>query len=115
MALAEAGSKVYCLDLQPIPGSDFEQTKEYVSKLADEVGSLNYVNMDMTKKTEIWKTVEDIGPKEGRLNVAIAGVGIFHSADCLEYKDVEFQRVMDMNTNGVLYTAQAACRQTRTG
>jgi hypothetical protein len=114
MALAEAGSSVYCLDLPSSPGEDFEKTAEYVSKLSNadgNPGSLKYFSADVTKQDNIWRAVEEIASKEGRMDVAIANAGILRNADCLEYKDVEFQKLMDVNVNGVLYTAQAAGRQ----
>lgn len=114
MALAEAGSSVYCLDLQSSPGEDFEKTARYVSKLAEtdrETGSLKYLSADVTKQAEIWKTVEEVASTEGRMDVAVANAGILRNADCLDYKDVDFQALMNVNTNGVLYTAQAAGRQ----
>jgi hypothetical protein len=114
MALAEAGSSVYCLDLPSSPGEVFEKTAEYVSKLSKadgNPGSLNYLSADVTNQDNVWRAVEEIASKEGRMDVAIACAGILRSADCLEYKDVEFQKLMDVNVNGVLYTAQAAGRQ----
>jgi len=114
MAFAEAGSTVYCLDLQSTPGEEFEKTSSYVARLAQEdnaLGSLKYLNVDVTKQDEIWKAVEEIASKEGRMDVAVANAGILRNADCLDYKDVEFQKLMDVNVNGVLFTAQAAGRQ----
>jgi len=108
MALAEAGASVHCLDIAPKPTPEFNQTKEYITKLG---GAMHYATVDVTNQKEVWSVVESIATQEGRMDVAIAAAGILHGTDCLEYKDTDFQKVMSVNTNGVLYTAQAAGRQ----
>jgi len=108
MALAEAGASVHCLDLPPKPTPEFEQTKDYIGKLG---GAMHYTSADVTNQQEIWAAVESIATQEGRMDVAIAAAGILHGTYCLDYKDTDFQKVMSVNTNGVLYTAQAAGRQ----
>ena len=45
------------------------------------------------------------------MDACIAAAGVLHGADCLEYPAEEFQKVMNVNVNGVLYTAQAVGRQ----
>ncbi|KZS89878.1 NAD-binding protein [Sistotremastrum niveocremeum HHB9708] len=108
MALSEAGATVYCMDLQATPGAEFNATRDYVRKLGRK---MEYVSVDVTKQKEVWDAVESIGTQEGRVDACIAAAGILNGSHCLEYKDVDFQKVMDVNTNGVLYTAQAAGRQ----
>ena len=62
----------------------------------------------------MWKLGELIGNKEGRLDIAVACAGVLkQDIDCLEYPADVFQQVMNVNVNGVLYTAQAAGRQMR--
>jgi len=108
MAMAEAGATVHCLDLPPKPSKEFEFTRDYIAKLG---GAMHYASADVTNQKEIWAVIEAIATKEGRLDVAIAAAGILHGTDCLDYKDTDFQKVMNVNTNGVLYTAQAAGQQ----
>lgn len=76
----------------------------------------------------MWKIGKSIGDKEGRMDVCIAAAGVLRpDTDCLEYPDKVFEdvcptplipftaltllQVIDINVNGVLYTAQAAGRQ----
>lgn len=76
----------------------------------------------------MWKVGEEIGNKEGRFDICITGHGMCPLAEsCLEYSANRFQKVnrfissprylltsvkvLDVNTSGVLYTAQAAGRQ----
>lgn len=108
LALCEAGATVYALDLPPGPGEEFLATAEYAKKLGS---TLKYVSADVTDQKSLWEKVAAIGDAEKRLDVCIAAAGILHGADCLEYKAEDFQRVMNVNVNGVLYTAQAAGQQ----
>ncbi|GLB45182.1 putative enoyl-(Acyl carrier protein) reductase [Lyophyllum shimeji] len=59
----------------------------------------------------MWKMAEEIAAKEGRLDICVANAGIAHIAECLEYSAKDFQKVIDVNLNGVMFTAQAAGRQ----
>lgn len=78
----------------------------------------------------MWKIGEQIGDKEGRMDIGIAAAGVFKpSMEPLSYPDAVFKevlgcipaashinltyksQVMDVNINGALFTAQAAGRQ----
>lgn len=90
-------------------------------------GSLEYISGDVTNQKGMWATVENIVDREGRIDICVANAGILRGAECLEYPGDEFQKVcpiwsdksrtqghaqlMDVNVNGVLFTAQAAGRQ----
>jgi len=110
LALAEAGARVYALDLPDAPSEEFVNVSRFVAKLG-EGRSLSYVSVDVTDQKRIWEKVAEIGEKEGRMDVCIAAAGILHEAKCLDYEAEDFQKVMNVNVNGVLYTAQAAGRQ----
>ncbi|TFK37961.1 hypothetical protein BDQ12DRAFT_132149 [Crucibulum laeve] len=116
LALAEAGAIVYCIDLPVTPDADWVKVQEYCAALSEHPnvntkGRLEYMRGDVTNQKEMWALAEEIVKKEGRLDVAIAGAGIGHVAPCLEYEADDFQKVLNVNLNGVLYTAQAAGRQ----
>ncbi|KZT28576.1 NAD(P)-binding protein [Neolentinus lepideus HHB14362 ss-1] len=117
MALLEAGARaVYCFDLPKEPGEEWKAVKEYVAKMelgnGKTGGRLEYVSADVTDQKGMWAKAEEIGDKEGRVDVCVAAAGILKShTDCLEYPAEQFRQVLDINTNGVLFTAQAAGRQ----
>ncbi|KAI0933883.1 hypothetical protein AcW1_005580 [Taiwanofungus camphoratus] len=115
MALLEAGARaVYCIDLPKKPGEEWTKVKEYVARMAGKQskGRLEYVSADVCNQEEMWKIGETIGNKEGRMDACVAAAGILRShTDCLEYPAKQFKEVLDVNVNGVLFTAQAAGRQ----
>jgi len=59
----------------------------------------------------MWDAVENIASVEGRIDICIACAGILAGAECLDYPAEDFKKIIDVNVNGVLYTAQAAGRQ----
>ncbi|KII88734.1 hypothetical protein PLICRDRAFT_54562 [Plicaturopsis crispa FD-325 SS-3] len=116
LALSEAGARaVYCLDLPKEPSEDFLRTAEYVSRFDVEEGvprRLEYRSIDVTDQQGLWALVEGIADKEQRMDVCIAAAGILKAhTDCLTYPAAQFEKVMEVNANGALYTAQAAGRQ----
>ncbi|RDX48391.1 sorbose reductase sou1 [Lentinus brumalis] len=115
LALIEAGARaVYCVDLPKHPGEEWTKVRDYASRMEGlpSQGRLEYISGDVRDQNAMWKIGESVGDKEGRLDVCVAAAGILKShTDCLEYPAKQFQEVMDVNTNGVLFTAQVAGRQ----
>ncbi|KAN0075208.1 hypothetical protein V8E55_011231 [Tylopilus felleus] len=112
IALAEAGARaVYCFDLPEEPSEEFKASREYVSKLGN--GSrLEYFSADVRNQELLWKKAEEIGDKEQRFDFCVAAAGILKQhTECLEYPGEQFREVLEVNTTGVLFTAQAAGRQ----
>ncbi|KAI6150850.1 hypothetical protein BKA82DRAFT_123275, partial [Pisolithus tinctorius] len=112
IALAEAGARaVYCFDLPEKPSEEFVASQEYVSKLGNN-SRLEYFAADVRDQQLLWKKAEEIGDKEQRLDICVAAAGILKPhMDCLEYPADVFREVVEVNTTGVLFTAQAAGRQ----
>ncbi|EJC99849.1 NAD-binding protein [Fomitiporia mediterranea MF3/22] len=111
-ALAEAGATVYCLDLPLEPDKSFSATQEYVARLGLGDGArLEYATVDVTNQKAIWDVVEKIAEKEGRLDACIAAAGISAGEECLDHSAEGFSKQINVNVNGVFYTAQAVGRQ----
>ncbi|KAI0061610.1 NAD(P)-binding protein [Artomyces pyxidatus] len=112
LVLLEAGARaVYCIDLPTEPGEEWKAVHDYVVRLGTG-GRLEYISQDVTDQKAMWEVAQKIGDKEGRLDVGVAAAGIaLVGKSCLEYPADEFQKGLNVNTNGVLYTAQAVGRQ----
>ncbi|KAH7338337.1 hypothetical protein B0J17DRAFT_598704 [Rhizoctonia solani] len=108
LALCEAGATVYAFDLPEVPGEEFIAASEYAKRFG---GTLKYISADVTRQKDIWDKFATIGDTEGRMDICIAAAGIGEVRPCLTYEATDFQRVMDVNVNGVLYTAQGAGQQ----
>jgi short chain dehydrogenase len=99
LVLIEAGARaVYCVDLPAQPGSDWVAVSEYVKRMVGTDGAkggrLEYVSADVRDQTAMWKIGEEIGNREGRMDVCVAAAGILKAhTDCLEYPGEEFEEV----------------------
>ncbi|TCD60417.1 hypothetical protein EIP91_010209 [Steccherinum ochraceum] len=115
LALIEAGARaVYCVDLAKEPGEEWTKVKEFAGRMQGKGGEgrLEYLSANVTDQEAMWKVGETIGDREGRLDACVAAAGVLKThTDCLEYPAKQFQDVMAVNVNGVLFTAQAAGRQ----
>jgi len=114
LAFCEAGARVvYCLDLPTTPAAEWLETHAYVKRL-NTGARLEYISLDVTDQEKVWKTAAAIGDQEGRMDFCVASAGILKPGEgCLDYPANKFKEVMDVNVNGVLYTAQAAGQQMR--
>ncbi|KAM0748853.1 NAD(P)-binding protein [Meredithblackwellia eburnea MCA 4105] len=108
LALIEAGSTVYCIDLADVPSEDFQASVVYAKALG---GKLKYIKANVTDQPLMNKIANEIAVEEGRLDVCIAAAGILKGADCLNYPIEEFQQVINVNVNGVFVTATACARE----
>ncbi|KAG5338158.1 hypothetical protein C0989_008144 [Termitomyces sp. Mn162] len=112
LALCELGARaIYCFDLPSEPSDEWKSTQDFVKKLG--AGSrLEYVSADVRDQKGMWNKVKDIGDREGRMDVCVAAAGVaVGNVDSLVCPEDVHQGVMDVNTNGVLFTAQAAGQQ----
>ncbi|KAK1222809.1 hypothetical protein PQX77_014337 [Marasmius sp. AFHP31] len=112
LAFAEAGAVVYCLDMPSEAGEEWLAVQKYVAHLDNDSNrpALHYVQGDVTDQQAMWKIVDDIVAKENHIDVCFANAGILQEHNCLEYPAEEFKKVIDVNVNGVLFTAQAVGR-----
>lgn len=94
LALAEAGAIVYCIDLPAKPDENWLKVQQFAADLPDEPkGRLEYVSGDVTDQAGMWAVAEQIGDKEGRLDICLCNAGILRRHDCLDYPADEFQKV----------------------
>jgi NAD(P)-dependent dehydrogenase (short-subunit alcohol dehydrogenase family) len=57
-------------------------------------GRLEYISADVRDQKAMWKIGEEIGNREGRMDVCVAAAGILKAhTDCLEYPGKEFEEV----------------------
>ena len=65
---------------------------------------------DVTRPSEIYAAIYQVVKDFGRLDVIVANAGICSEHAGEDYTPEEFLEVMDVNVNGVFYTAQAATK-----
>ncbi len=106
LVMVEAGARaVYCVDLPARAGDEWRAVAEYVRRMEWPVvegggaggrgrGRLEYVCADVRDQKAMWRVGEEIGDREGRMDVCVAAAGILKAhRDCLEYPGEEFEEV----------------------
>ncbi|KAI0029641.1 hypothetical protein K488DRAFT_88533 [Vararia minispora EC-137] len=122
LALVEAGARrVYCVDLPKTPGAEFLAVQAYARAMMgpadegegpEEGERLEYVCADVRDQEKMWAVGREVGEREGRMDVCVAAAGVLKdNTPCLDYPAAQFREVLDINTTGVLFTAQAAGRE----
>ncbi len=92
----EVGAKVY------ITGTNKERTLE----VAQELG-VKGVKMDVSDREEVKKVVSEIVESEGRIDVLVNNAGITKDSLFIRMKDEDWDRVIDVNLNGVYNVSRA--------
>jgi NAD(P)-dependent dehydrogenase (short-subunit alcohol dehydrogenase family) len=67
--------------------------------------------VNVTDRSQMFSVIDSIADAHGRLDVTacVAGVlGIVEGEDCWKWPEDAWKKVLDVNTNGVFFTAQAA-------
>lgn len=99
VALAKAGADIFV----PAHSTDWDETRELVEK---EGRKIVFCQADLTKKEDIKKVVDTCMAEFGRIDILVNNAGTIRRAPLLEYKDEDWQAVMDINLNAVYYLSK---------
>lgn len=93
--LCELGARrVYCFDLPTEAGAEWEAVRAYVEKMGGGKDRLQYVSVDVRDQEAMWRRAEEIGDREGRMDVCVAAAGVLKKhTDCLGYPAEQFKEV----------------------
>jgi NAD(P)-dependent dehydrogenase (short-subunit alcohol dehydrogenase family) len=104
-AYAELGADVAIVDI------NFEKAEATAKVIAGATGQkVMAYQCDVTKPDSVNKMIEDYEKDYGRIDFAVNNAGIFTGDPALEISPEAFKSVIDVNLNGVFFTAQAAAR-----
>ena len=102
-ALAAAGADVLV--------TTFDNNTEEVKKIVESLGrKIVFVQGDLTKKETRDKVVSTCLEEFGKIDILVNNAGTIRRAPLLEYKDEDWQAVMDINLNSVYYLSQAVAK-----
>ncbi|AIY84850.1 MAG: 2-dehydro-3-deoxy-D-gluconate 5-dehydrogenase KduD [Clostridium baratii] len=98
-ALAKAGADLLV--------TSFDDNIQEVKELVEDAGrKIVFVKGDLTKK-DVRETVIDTCLKEyGKIDILVNNAGTIRRAPLLEYKDEDFEAVMNINLNAVYYLSR---------
>ncbi|SHJ99014.1 2-deoxy-D-gluconate 3-dehydrogenase [Clostridium amylolyticum] len=103
VALAKAGADLFV----PTYDTNWDETRELVEK---EGRKIVFYQADLTKRNIINELVEACMKEYGRIDILINNAGTIRRAPLLEYKDEDWQAVMDINLNSVYYLSQEVAK-----
>ncbi|WP_371830946.1 2-dehydro-3-deoxy-D-gluconate 5-dehydrogenase KduD [Clostridium perfringens] len=102
-ALAAAGADVLV--------TTFDNNTEEVKNIVESLGrKIVFVQGDLTKKETRDKVVSTCLDEFGKIDILVNNAGTIRRAPLLEYKDEDWQAVMDINLNSVYYLSQAVAK-----
>jgi NADP-dependent 3-hydroxy acid dehydrogenase YdfG len=97
-ALARAGAKVAIA----------ARRKDRLDSLAQEIGDVLVIEADVTDRDQATKAVQRTVDELGRLDTVVNNAGVMLLGDAAGQPLDDWQRMVDVNVNGVLYVAHAA-------
>ncbi len=95
---AAAGAKVVLLD----------RNQESATRVAAEIGATSPLIGDVSDPQFCRQAVAECLRRHQRLDVLVNAAGIILRADALNTSDAQWQRVLDVNVNGVFFLSRAA-------
>lgn len=102
-AIAAAGADVLV--------TTFDNNTEEVKNIVESLGrKIVFVQGDLTKKETRDKVVSTCLDEFGKIDILVNNAGTIRRAPLLEYKDEDWQAVMDINLNSVYYLSQAVAK-----
>lgn len=102
-ALAAAGADVLV--------TTFDNNTEEVKNIVESLGrKIVFVQGDLTKKETRDKVVSTCLEEFRKIDILVNNAGTIRRAPLLEYKDEDWQAVMDINLNSVYYLSQAVAK-----
>ena len=84
------------------------EAKQLVEELAAAGRSARAVRADVSKPAAIRELLDDIGSKNGKLDILVNNASLFESAPFAQISEHDWRRVLDVNLTGPFLVAQAA-------
>lgn len=104
-ALAEAGADVVVADLLG------DQAQDAAQQIARDTGRRTAgFALDVTDAAAVDRAFEQIEHDFGGIDILVGAAGIVHDIPAEEYPPDKWRQIMDVNVNGLFYSARAAAR-----
>lgn len=105
MAFAAEGAKVIVSDIS------IEQGQAVVNKITAQGGQAFFVKADVSNEEEVKNLFEQAVEQYGKVDVIFANAGINIEANVDELDSKDWQKIIDINLNGVFYCDKYAVQQ----
>lgn len=99
VALAKAGANLFI----PTYDTNWDETRELVEA---EGAKVAFFQADLSKREQVTATVEACVKEFGTVDILVNNAGTIRRAPLLEYKDEDWNAVLDINLNAVYHLSQ---------
>lgn len=103
VALAKAGANLVISTFN----NDWDKTRELIEKEGKKVV---FVQGDLTKKEDRAKVIDTAIKEFGKIDILINNAGTIRRTPLLEYKEEDWNAVMDINLNAVYFLSQEVAK-----
>ena len=103
VALAKAGADLFVVTYD----RDWEETKNLVEA---EGRKVEFLQADLTDREQIDRVVSECMEQYGKIDILVNNAGTIRRAPLLEYKDEDWNAVIDINLNSVYFLSQAVAK-----
>jgi 2-deoxy-D-gluconate 3-dehydrogenase len=103
VALAKAGADLVIAT----HNTDWEETRELIEK---EGRKVVFIQADLTKKEDRQNVVKVTMENFGKIDILVNNAGTIRRAPLLEYKEEDWNAVMDINLNAVYFLSQEVAK-----
>ncbi|MBP2033872.1 2-deoxy-D-gluconate 3-dehydrogenase [Clostridium algifaecis] len=100
IALAKAGADLFIVTYD----DKWDETRKVIEA---EGRKVEFYQTDLSKKENIQPVVDECIKKFGKVDILINNAGTIRRAPLLEYKDEDWEAVIDINLNAVYYLSKA--------
>lgn len=104
VALAKAGADLFIVT----HGTNWEETRTLIEQ---ENRRVEFYQADLAKRESCKGIVEACMAKYGKIDILVNNAGTIRRAPLLEYKEEDWEAVMDLNLNSVYYLSQLVARE----
>ncbi len=104
VALAKAGADLVI----PTYDNNWDETRELIEKEGKKV---TFIQADLTKKEDRQNVVKVTIEEFGKIDVLVNNAGTIRRAPLLEYKEEDWNAVMDINLNAVYFLSQEVAKK----
>lgn len=103
LALAKAGADLLIVT----HGTNWEETRALIE---EEGRTVHFFQADLTDRQAVKQVVAECMRVYGRLDILVNNAGTIRRAPLLEYKEEDWDTVMDLNLNSVYFLSQEAAK-----
>jgi len=104
IALAKAGADIFIVSRKD---DSWEEIKESIEKLGRKV---EFMKADLSVKENAKESIEECIKRFGKIDILVNNAGTIRRAPILEYKEEDWEAVINLNLNSVYYLSQAAAK-----